>query len=103
MWKCKKCGEEHENQFDSCWRCGGTESGGLLSGKGPKPLKCLRCFTRLDFFGTKRFHEGTRLGFLGELGELFVNRESFDVYACPHCGKVEFFLDGVGEEKRSEE
>ena len=22
MWKCKKCGEKHEDVFDSCWKCG---------------------------------------------------------------------------------
>ncbi len=22
MWKCKKCGEENEDTFDSCWSCG---------------------------------------------------------------------------------
>ncbi len=21
MWKCKKCGETHEDQFESCWKC----------------------------------------------------------------------------------
>jgi len=30
MWKCKKCGEENEDSFDSCCSCGvnqdGTES-----------------------------------------------------------------------------
>jgi len=30
MWKCKKCGEENEDAFDSCWNCGtsidGTQS-----------------------------------------------------------------------------
>lgn len=31
---------------------------------------------------------------------LFENREHFDVYVCPRCGRVEFFLDGVGEEFR---
>ena len=34
------------------------------------------------------------------MGELFVNRESFDVYVCPRCGRVEFFVDGIGEEFR---
>jgi len=24
MWKCKKCGEEIEDQFDSCWKCDHT-------------------------------------------------------------------------------
>ena len=22
MWTCKKCGEKHEDVFDSCWKCG---------------------------------------------------------------------------------
>jgi hypothetical protein len=22
MWKCQKCGELHEDNFDSCWKCG---------------------------------------------------------------------------------
>jgi predicted RNA-binding Zn-ribbon protein involved in translation (DUF1610 family) len=32
---------------------------------------------------------------LGELGELFVHREEFDLYACPSCGKVELFLSST--------
>jgi hypothetical protein len=35
-----------------------------------------------------------------DLGELFVNRESFDVYVCGRCGRVELFVDGIGEEFR---
>ena len=64
------------------------------------PIQCPRCNTALKYLGTKKFHEGTRLGFLGDLGELFVNRESFDVYVCPRCGRVEFFVDGIGEQFR---
>jgi len=26
MWKCPKCGEEIDGQFDSCWRCAKVES-----------------------------------------------------------------------------
>jgi hypothetical protein len=33
---------------------------------------------------------------------LFVRRELYDVYACPGCGKLEFFIDGVGDELRGE-
>jgi hypothetical protein len=66
------------------------------------PMKCARCDTGLNFVGTKKFHEGTRsLGLIfGDLGELFQNREHFDVYVCPRCGRVELFVDGVGEEFR---
>jgi len=61
---------------------------------------CSRCTMKLDYVGTKRFHEGTRYGVLGDIGELFVKREKFDVYVCPRCGRVEFFVDGIGEEFR---
>ena len=64
------------------------------------PMVCPRCEEQLEYVGTKKFHEGTRgWGFaLGDLGELFVNRESFDVYCCGRCGRVELFIDGIGEE-----
>lgn len=64
------------------------------------PLLCVRCEESLEFVGSKRFHEGTNWGVFGELGELFVKRERFDVYVCPRCGKVEFFVDGIGEDMR---
>lgn len=66
----------------------------------PTDVRCPRCDLALSYAGTKKFHEGTRWGILGDLGELFVNKEEFDVYFCPRCGKVEFFVDGVGEDLR---
>ena len=27
MWKCPKCGEDVENNFDVCWNCGTSKSG----------------------------------------------------------------------------
>jgi hypothetical protein len=63
-------------------------------------IKCLRCQTRLEHLGTKRFHEGSNWGVLGELGEIFVKREQFDMFVCPRCGHVELFVDGVGEDHR---
>jgi len=73
------------------------------SGPTPKdadPISCPRCRLTLEYVGRKRFHEGTNWGALGEIGELFVKREHFDVYVCPRCGRVEFFVDGIGEEYR---
>ena len=66
----------------------------------PDPMQCARCATQLQFMGTKKFHEGTRWSVFGDLAELFENREYFDVYMCPRCGRVELFVDGVGEEFR---
>lgn len=66
------------------------------------PMICPRCETDLEYVGTKKFHEGSRAApfLLGEVGELFVKREHFDVYVCPRCGRVELFVDGIGEEFR---
>ena len=65
-------------------------------------IKCLRCQADLEHLGTKRFHEGRNWGVLGELGELFVKRDQFDAYVCRRCGKLELFVDGVGEEHRAQ-
>ena len=65
------------------------------------PIVCNRCDLALEYVGTRDFHEGTRWGVLGELGELFVNKEHFDVYVCTRCGQVELFVDGIGEELRT--
>ena len=43
--------------------------------------------------GNRKFHEGARWGVLGDLGELFVNKEGYMVYVCPNCGKAEFFFE----------
>lgn len=103
MWTCSVCGEQHEAQFEACWRCTtpspAAESAPPLPPE-PATLNCLRCPTAMEFVGTRKFHEGTRWGAFGELGELFVNRERFDVYLCPRCGRVELFVDGVGEDLR---
>lgn len=117
MWKCATCGESVEDDtWRECWKCGSSRDGSPKATEKQrteiaarlelaKTLNCIRCNTPMRFFGTKRFHEGTRqFGFwLGDLGELFVNREAFDVYACPRCGKVELFVDGLGEDHRPPE
>ncbi|MDO8928817.1 MAG: hypothetical protein Q7W54_07500 [Bacteroidota bacterium] len=60
-------------------------------------IDCLRCKISMSYNGNVRFHEGTRMGAFGDLFELFTNRESFDLYFCPKCGKVEFFLPQMGD------
>ena len=73
-----------------------------MAASAQNPIQCPRCERALDFVGTKRFHEGANWGILGERGEIFVKRERFDIYVCPRCGRVEFFVDGIGEEFRNE-
>ena len=65
------------------------------------PMSCPRCENALEYVGTKKFHEGTRaFDVLGGIWELLKNREQYDVYVCPRCGRLEFFVDGIGEQFR---
>lgn len=125
MWICGKCGESVEENFDACWKCGtswdgvadpdfkgapvaaeiapiaaSTDIAPDAAPSGIDPITCGRCYEPLEYVGRKRFHEGTNWGVLGELGELFVKRQHFDVYVCPRCGRVEFFVDGIGDNFR---
>lgn len=71
--------------------------------RGRQLTKCPHCAIDLDFLGTKKLHEGTRAwDFLGGFWELLKNREQYDVYVCRNCGRLEFFLDGVGDALRGE-
>ena len=66
-----------------------------------KMLPCSNCKTGLKFAGTKRFLEGKNWGVFGDLGELFVNKETFDVYHCPKCGKATRIVKRMKDRERS--
>lgn len=107
MWRCNACSTVVEDDtWEACWKCSTPRDSGEEQVKEIQEAiarfeKCLRCESKLEFAGRRKFHEGAKMGFwLGDLGELFVNRESFDVYVCQNCGKVEFYLTGVGEDVR---
>jgi len=99
MKKCPNCNSEIPNDYDICWNCNYDlinkriiQVGKLTKDKKyNRNISCLRCNVPLEFKGRYRFHEGTRWGILGDLGHLFTNTESFELYICPKCNKVEFF------------
>ena len=53
-------------------------------------LNCLRCQPPMTYRGDRWFNEDPRRRILGNLGDLFVNQESFKVYACPAVAKRSF-------------
>jgi predicted nucleotidyltransferase len=53
---------------------------------------CLRCARPMGFAGVKRFHEGDSLLPRGSWLGLFDQMVVLHMYACPGCGKVEFYL-----------
>lgn len=94
---CPHCNMEVDSTFEFCPNCQhrlGIKSVPRenTSYEGPLKIDCLRCKIPMLFKGNNKFHEGTRIGALGDIFELLQNRESFDLYFCPQCGKIEFFL-----------
>lgn len=98
MKTCPHCHEEVEDSFEICWNCNYSfpdEQIIALPSEGDevekRDIDCLRCDVRMRYAGEYKFHEGSKVGVFGNLFELFQNREAFDLYVCPQCGKVEFF------------
>lgn len=108
-WICANCKETNEDPFVQCWNCGTRIDDPAPERplphdslhpemQPPRLIECLRCAgTQMEFIGRRRFHEGSQAMpfLLGDLGELFANREEFDLHACPSCGKVELFLSNL--------
>ena len=103
-WTCKNCSATSDDDQEICWQCGTGYDGSpppegwrsVLSepdSPSEKKLDCLRCNRPMIHAGRKKFLEGSYFTDL-LLGDFFINRETFDIYACKNCGKVEFFVTG---------
>jgi Zn finger protein HypA/HybF involved in hydrogenase expression len=99
MKNCPNCNIELGDSIEICWNCGHSMTENKIvnfeekSVSYKKDIKCLRCGTvRMSYSGNYKFHEGKRLGVFGDFFELFVNKKSFDIYVCPKCGKMEFYV-----------
>jgi predicted RNA-binding Zn-ribbon protein involved in translation (DUF1610 family) len=105
MWRCLKCGEDVEDQFELCWNCQANRRGlrqfqnssrsepedervKAIVNRKHKPMSCLRCGCVLTHTGTRKFYQGPNLG------ELLIAKESLEMYVCQECGHVEFFSFG---------
>lgn len=56
-----------------------------------KELKCLRCGEAMNSLGREKMQLGEYGPFLGHLSNLMSGSLELDLYACPQCGKIEFF------------
>jgi ribosomal protein L40E len=74
----------------------------MIDNDNLNPMLCPRCNERLQHVGTREFHEGPGGGFFANWAEMFMNKEKLDMYVCQRCGRVEFFVDGIGQQFRSE-
>ncbi len=57
-----------------------------------RKLDCQRCGRPMKAYKKTRFQLGETGWFLGDLSNLLEGSLTLELYACPDCGKVEFFL-----------
>ena len=98
MKNCPNCNSEVEDSFDLCWNCNYSFSEKQIieikenNNEIVSNIDCIRCNVKLVYSGQYKFHEGTRVGVLGNIFELLQNRIYFDIFVCPKCGKAEFYV-----------
>ena len=56
-----------------------------------KTIACLRCNEQMNHIASEKLQLGQTGWILGDLPNLFAGALEVDIYACPQCGKIEFF------------
>ena len=59
-----------------------------------RKTKCLRCDARMKFGMQQKFQMGQTSFLLGDWPNLLAGALELEVWFCPKCGKVEFFVPG---------
>ena len=63
-----------------------------------KDLQCLRCGCKINHIKRQKLQLGQTDWIFGDLPNLFAGAMEVDIYSCPDCGKLEFFLADAREE-----
>ena len=64
-------------------------------------MDCLRCHSEMEHLGQESLQLGQYGFFTGRLSNLFSGALEVDIYACRHCGKLEFYrADAPGLSER---
>lgn len=70
-------------------------------GGAMRELSCLRCGAQMQYMMRERLQLGKTGWILGDLPNLFAGALDADIYVCPDCSKLEFFLaeDAAGQDE----
>ena len=63
-----------------------------------RALKCLRCGEAMTHMMREKFQMGDMGTWVGNINLSMRGGLEMDVYSCPNCGKIEFFLPESGDE-----
>ena len=95
---CPKCNMEVKSYLRSCPYCHydlrESVRNNEIEPNTNRHFDCMRCKIALDYHGNFKFNESTKSGPIGNLLEVFINKESLGIYSCPKCGKIEFYPPG---------
>lgn len=64
-----------------------------------KEIFCLRCEKNMRYIKTEKIQLGETGWILDDLPNLLAGAIDVDIYTCPACGKIEFFMAEHSEEK----
>ena len=67
----------------------------------PPSIACTSCNIPLSLVGAHHLRDG-KDNALGLLGGMFNDCERLDVYVCPRCGRVDFFVEGLSRQFRQD-
>ena len=62
-----------------------------------KQLHCLRCQMPLRFLKREKIQLGQTGAFFGDWPNIIAGALDAEIFYCPRCGKIEFFMPGHGE------
>ena len=65
--------------------------------------KCLRCDAAMKFGMQQKFQQGQTGFLLGDWPNLMAGALELEVWFCPKCGKVEFFVPGSSSRPEKQE
>lgn len=63
-----------------------------------KDMECLRCGQKMNYIRTEKIQLGQTGWIFGDLPNLIAGAMEVDIYTCPNCRKIEFFLSDSGNE-----
>lgn len=60
--------------------------------KSKKEMECLRCGVPIENSEKYNYQEKNRVEYIGNIMKFLENGKTFDIYHCPNCRNVEFFI-----------
>ena len=113
FWTCLNCHEEVESRFEVCWNCQRDRTGVVppnfldveIEDRAEKTFLnartsdkyCLACQAILEYAGITRIQPGPTGELSSDIVKLFLDVTTpLEMFFCPACGRVEFFMQASG-------